>query len=80
MHACMPSRMTRGLLLQHVKDLLKAKVTCVRPQYIVEWIAHPDNSLAEHLLHGSVESAKLAEMTKERSRCLDDAEEQSCSF
>lgn len=68
-----------GVLPQHVKELLKAKVTCARPQYIVEWIAHPDDSLTEHLLHGSVESAKLAEMAKERSKCLD-AEEQSCSF
>ena len=68
-----------GVLPQHVKELLKAKVTCARPQYIVEWIAHPDDSLTEHVLHGSVESAKLAEMAKERSKCLD-AEEQSCSF
>lgn len=66
-------------MLQAVKELLKAKVTCASPQYVVEWIAHPSNSLNDHLLHATAESEKLAEMAKERCKCTE-AEEQSCSF
>ncbi len=46
---------------------------------MVEWIAHPNNSLTEHMLHATAESGKLAEMAKERGKCTE-AEEQSCSF
>lgn len=65
--------------MQQIKELVKAGITCASPQYIVEWIAHPEDRLAKHVLHGMRESARLAEMAKERCKCPA-AEEQSCSF
>ncbi len=67
------------MMLQAIKELLKAGVTCASPQYVVEWIAHPSNCLDEHLLHATAESEKLAGMAKERGKYIE-AEEQSCSF
>ncbi|CAL8467043.1 g6579 [Coccomyxa elongata] len=71
--------MPPGTAKTAIKELLKAGVTCASPQYVVEWIAHPNNSLTEHLLHATAESGKLAEMAKERGEYIE-AEEQSCSF
>ena len=63
-----------------VKELLKAQVACATPQYIVDWLAHPAQDLASHLLHGSREGTKLAAMVADRSKSPDDMEEQSCSL
>lgn len=63
-----------------VKQLLKAHVACATPQYIVDWLAHPAQSLASHLLHGSREGPKLADMVADRKKGPDDMEEQSCSL
>jgi len=65
--------------VQQIKELVKADITCASPEYVVEWIAHPEDRLSKHVLHGMRESARLAELAKERSNCPA-AEEQSCSF
>ena len=63
-----------------VKELLKARIACATPQYIVDWLAHPAQGLASHLLYGCKEGLKLADMAADRQKGPDDMEEQSCSL
>ena len=36
-----------------VKQLLKAKVPCAPAQFLIDWLAHPQDDLAGHMLFGS---------------------------
>lgn len=65
--------------LLQIKKLLGAKVACAAPQYVVDWLAHPQANLSRHLLFGSRPAAALAHMEAERCKGGDDPE-QSCSF
>ncbi len=46
-----------------VKQLLKAKVPCASAQFLIEWLAHPQQDLTDYVLFGSrVEWAPELEM------------------
>ena len=60
-----------------VTALLRAKVCCASPNYIVEWLAKPKQALGQHLLFKSKPGSKLSKMAKERHLSLDPAESAS---
>ena len=64
---------------EQVRELLKARIACASPQYIVDWLAHPQQSLENHLLHKTSQPKKLADMAMERQDLPDD-DQQSVSF
>ncbi len=65
--------------LVQVKRLLKGKVTCASPAFVVDWLAHPAADLQEHLLYGTKAAAGLHDMMSDRGKSLD-AAEQSMSY
>ena len=60
-----------------VTALIRAKVCCASPNYIVEWLAKPKQALGQHLLFKSKPGSKLSKMAKERHLSLDPAESAS---
>ena len=36
-----------------VQQLLKAKVPCAAPQFLIDWLAHPKADLSSHMLSSS---------------------------
>ena len=78
-----PSKFTGSLIWSsspndaQVTVLLRAKVCCASPYYIVEWLAKPKQALGQHLLFKSKPGAVLSKMAKERHLSLDPAESAS---
>ena len=62
-----------------VKQLLRAKVACASPLYIVEWLAHPAADLSKFLMHGSKAGPDLARLEADRAK-IGDERQQSCSL
>ena len=60
-----------------VTTLLRAKVCCAVPNYVVEWLAKPKQALGQHLLFKSKPGSKLSKLAKERHLSLDPAESAS---
>ena len=66
-------------LIRLVQDLLRQGVPCLRPQYLVDWVAHPSACLEAHRLVGcsgkSEAAAALAELEAARGAGYGDDEE-----
>jgi len=60
-----------------VKPLVRAKVCCVRPEFIVEWLAKPKADLGQHMLYKTKPGSALSGMAKERHLQLDPAQSAS---
>ena len=60
-----------------VTSLLRAKVCCASPSYIVEWLAKPKQALGQYLLFKSKPGSVLSKLAKERHLSLDPAESAS---
>lgn len=60
------------------RALLAAGVACCRPQYVVDYLAHPWQPLDPHRLWGSTAGAELA--TLEAARAQDGQGQPQCSI
>eukprot|EP00798_Chlamydomonas_sp_ICE-L_P030054 gene30054-35025_t len=50
-----------------VKSICTAGVPCVDPQYIIDWLAHPSNSLEKHYLFSTSPGPELDHLERMRS-------------
>ena len=57
-----------------VQPLVRAKVCCASPAYIVEWLAKPRSDLSQFLLYKTKPGLALSKMAAERHLRLDAAQ------